>query len=126
MALFTELTVYKVARSLRKKISELVKKQFPIEEKYRLSDQILRSSRGVTNCISEGYGRYNYQDISRFCRMSRGSLMETLDHLIIAYDEKIITEEQLKEYKADIDICLKLLNGYINYLQRQKNGGSVE
>ncbi len=50
--------------------------------------------------------------------MSRGSLSETLEHLITAYDEKYISNEQLLEFKNRIDICGKLLNGYINYLKK--------
>lgn len=52
--------------------------------------------------------------------MSRGSLLETLEHLITAYDEGYITTEVLKEYKAKIDTCARLLNGYINYLRKDK------
>lgn len=54
---FTDLEVYKECRLLRINISNLVKTNFPIEEKFKLSDQILRSSRSVTACIAEGYGR---------------------------------------------------------------------
>ena len=118
--LFTDLEVYKACRILRKQIAELVKLSFPSEEKYRLTDQIIRSSRSITACIAEGHGRFNYQDNARFCRIAKGSLNETLEHLIVAYDEKIITEDVLKEYKSQIDICLRLLNGYIKYLKQRK------
>ena len=96
------------------------KNELSTEEKNKLTDQILRSSRGVTNCISEGYGRFYYKENIQFCRISRGSLLETLDHLIIAFDENYITSEQLKELKLHIDTCGRLLNGYINYLKRAK------
>ena len=52
--------------------------------------------------------------------MSRGSLLETLEHLITAYDENYIASEALKEYKSKIDTCARLLNGYINYLRKDK------
>ena len=117
---FTDLEVYKECRKMRIQISALTKKYFPPEEKYKLTDQIIRSSRGVTNCLSEGYGRYYYKENIQFCRISRGSLLETLDHLITAFDEKYITAEQLKELKLHNDTCGRLLNGYINYLKRAK------
>jgi four helix bundle protein len=50
---FTELEVWKKARQLRKDISKLAK-SFPAEEKYRLADQIIRSSRSIGNNIAEG------------------------------------------------------------------------
>lgn len=117
---FTDLDVYKECRLLRKAISELTQSHFPDEEKYKLSDQIIRSSRRVTACIAEGYGRHYYQDNVRFCRMSRGSLTETLEHLITAYDENYITADTLKDLKSKIDTCSRLLNGYINYLRKAK------
>ena len=94
MASFTELEVWKQSRKIRGWISELTKK-FPLEEKHRLTDQIIRSSRSIGNNIAEEHGRFHYQDNIRFCIMARGSLSETLDHLMIAFDEKIIAEETL-------------------------------
>jgi len=44
---FEDLEVWQAARSLRKKLSELVKR-LPADERYRLMDQILRASRSVT------------------------------------------------------------------------------
>src|ERR1700744_4987163 len=112
MASFTELDVWKHSRKIRNWISDLTK-TFPAEEKYRLADQIIRSSRSIGNNIAEGHGRFHYQDNIRFCIMARGSLSETLDHLIIAVDEEIITDEILQSFQADYDSCLRLLNGYI-------------
>ena len=118
---FTDLDVYKECRLLRKAISELTKMYFPSEEKHKLTDQIVRSSRRVTACIAEGYGRHYYQDNVRFCRMSRASLTETLEHLITAYDENYITADILKDFKLKVDTCSRLLNGYINYLLKAKH-----
>jgi len=119
MGSFTDLDVWKQSRKIRNGISELTKK-FPVEEKYRLTDQIIRSSRSIGNNMAEGHGRFHYQDNIRFCIMARGSLSETLDHLIIALDEKIIAEEVLQNFQTDYESCLRLLNGYIQYLKKQK------
>ncbi len=96
-------------------------KSFPAEEKYRLTDQIVRSSRSIGNNLAEGHGRFHYQDNIRFCILARGSLSETLDHMIIAFDERIISDETLQLFKGEHDQCLKLLNGYIYYLKTKKN-----
>ncbi|MES2795850.1 MAG: four helix bundle protein [Bacteroidota bacterium] len=115
---FTDLEIYKECRQLRINISNLVKTKFPIEEKYKLTDQILRSSRSITANIAEGYGRYYFKENIQFCRISRGSFNETLEHLITAFDEKYISESELLDFKSKIDSCGKLLNGYINYLKK--------
>ena len=114
---FKELEVWKSARELRKSISNLTK-DFPKEEKYRLVDQIIRSSRSVAANVAEGFGRYHYQENIQFSRQARGSLNETLEHLICAFDEGFITEEEFKNQKVAFDSCLKLLNGYIGYLKK--------
>ncbi len=117
---FTDLDVYKECRNLRIQISELVKTTFPQEEKYKLSDQIIRSSRSVTANIAEGFGRYYYKENIQFCRMARGSLLETKDHVFVAFDEKYIDNETLTVFLSKIELCGKLLNGYINYLKRNQ------
>lgn len=116
---FENLEVWKECRILRRSISQLVK-TFPSEEKFRLVDQLVRSSRSTTANIAEGHGRYHFQENIQFCRHTRGSLEEVLDHLICALDEEYITKSQLNDYRVQIDKCLKLLNGYIAYLQKQK------
>lgn len=116
---FEDLEVWKEARALKKEIIELLK-EFPSEEKYRLIDQIKRSSRSVGTQIAEGHGRRTKQDELRFCVISRGSLSETLNHFIDAYDEEYISEEQLKHYRISIAKIEKLLNGYMAWLERTK------
>jgi four helix bundle protein len=54
-----------------------------------------------------------------FCIHARGSLYETLNHLIDAFDEEYISKEQLVNFKSEIEECTKLLNGYISYLKKK-------
>jgi len=125
MKTFEELDCWKKAVALRKKLSLLVK-TFPAEEKFRLIDQILRASRSVTANIAEGFGRFHYQEYIQYCRQNRGSLYEIIDHLIVAAEEKYITEAQLKEIRKEVNECLAVLNGFINYLLRAKSGNGIE
>jgi four helix bundle protein len=116
---FEELEVWKECRNLRKQIS-IISKTFPSEEKYRIVDQLIRASRSVTANIAEGHGRYHFQENIQFCRQARGSLTETLDHMICAFDENYITVEQLIDFRNQYTSCLRLLNGYIAYLKKMK------
>lgn len=104
---------------MRIAISEFAK-TLPEEEKYRLKNQIIRSSRSVAANIAEGYGRFYYQDTIRFCRQARGSLFETEEHLICALDEGYIQKEEFNELLVILKNCLKILNGYISYLKKEK------
>ncbi|MES2679351.1 MAG: four helix bundle protein [Bacteroidota bacterium] len=116
---FEDLDCWKEAVSLRKKVRSKTK-TFPPEEKFRLTDQLIRSTRSVTANIAEGFGRYHYQENSQFCRHARGSLNEIIDHLIVAAEENYITDEELSDLKQQAQKCIHILNGYINYLQRAK------
>lgn len=118
---FTELDAWKEARILKLNIIGIVK-SFPVEEKYSLISQIKRSSRSVTANIAEGYGRFNYQETIQFIRQARGSLTETYDHLFTAFDELYITEEIFKALELQYIKVLKLINGYIAFLQKSKTG----
>jgi len=120
MASFTELEAWKQARKIRVMVSKITK-SFPSEEKFRLTDQIVRCSRSIGNNIAEGHGRYHYLDNVKFCIIARGSLSETFDQMIIALDEAYISDQDFKEFEAEHDRCLKLINGYISFVKRKKN-----
>ena len=119
---FEDLNCWKEAFLLRKELKILID-SFPKNEEYRLKDQLIRCLRSVTNNIAEGYGRFNYQENIQFCRISRGSLYEIIDHLIIAEEENYITVIELDNRKQQINKCLAILNGYINYLKKAKDAG---
>lgn len=114
---FEDLEVWKKSRILKNEVFETVK-SFPSGEKFRLTDQVIRSSRSVTTQIAEGHGRRTFPDRIRFCIVARGSLSETLNHFIDAADCSYITGEQLSYYRNKIEEIERLLNGYINYLEK--------
>ena len=95
-------------------------KSFPSEERFRLSDQLIRASRSIAANIAEGHGRYHYQEQIQFCRQARGSLSEVINHLITALDCQYISVEVLKESEKKGEVLLKLINGYLSHLKNQK------
>jgi len=126
MRTFEELECWKKAAALRRKVSALAKK-LPAEEKFRLKDQLIRSSRSGPAALAEGYGRFHYQENIQYCRTARGSIFEVLDHLIVCNEEGYINEVELAEYRQEISEVQAVLNGYINYLIRAKDTtGKVE
>ena len=98
-------------------------RNFPKNDQFRLVDQMVRASRSVTANIAEGYGRYYYQENIQFCRQARGSLYELLDHFTVALDEEYISRKTFEEFQAEVFDLVKLLNGYIKYLQKAKEDG---
>src|SRR3989339_367039 len=103
---FRDLKVWQKAREFRQEIFKLSKK-FPKEELYGLTSQLRRSAYSITANMAEGHRRNHYQENMRFCRISRGSLSETLDHLITAVDNEYITQsefEVLEKKEKEIEI----------------------
>ena len=91
---FTDLEVWKKGRLLKNEVFEL-SKSFPSEEKYKLADQRIRSSRSINAAISEGHGRFTFKDQLHFCIIARGSLSETENHLIDALVAGIFRKNSL-------------------------------
>jgi len=116
---FEDLEVWQFCRELRKRLNKLAK-NLPGEEKFRLADQIIRAARSVTNNLAEGYGRFHYQESIQFCRQSRGSFYELIDHLIICLDDEYINNDEFTKYRDDCIRGIQLMNGYIRYLSKQK------
>jgi four helix bundle protein len=115
---FEDLQCWQACRALRIFIRRKVIPLMPKEEIYRLADQLIRCSQSTTANIAEGYGRFHYLDNAKFCSNSRGSCWETLDHLITANDEGLISGELLAEGREIVNHAVKVTNGYISYLQR--------
>ncbi len=111
--------VWQRCRELREKVSNLVK-DFPKNEQFRLVDQVVRAVRSASANIAEGYGRYHYQENIQFCRQARGSLYELLDHFTVALDERYINQSKFEEFRTQILESVKILNGYIKYLRKEK------
>ena len=116
---FEDLEVWKNCRKLRRKVFEATNR-FPPDERFRLVDQLRRAALSTTANIAEGYGRFHYQENIQFCRQSRGSLYEILDHLIAALDSTYISEQSFQDLRNQVFTSIKLLNGYLRMLQRSK------
>ncbi len=95
-------------------------RSFPTEEKFGLVKQIRDAAISTTANVAEGFGRYHYQENIQFCRISRGSLFEILDHLITSVDSGYITAEQFEDGRSRTLYAIKVLNGYLKMLQHAK------
>jgi len=120
---FEDLECWKIGVEIRKLSMQLVRK-LPPEEKYDLGSQLKRAARSITANIAEGYGRFHFQENIQFCRISRGSAYETIDHLLVATEESYITQKEMGAAKELINTFLKVLNGYINYLSNAKKNNN--
>ena len=112
---FEDLDVYKLCCRFRREVRAATK-TWPAEEKTRLIDQIIRSSRSTPSQIAEGWGRFSKLDNRRFCRIGMGSLCESQDHLGVALEEEYLTQEAYNSLRQLCLECQDKLKGYLKYL----------
>ncbi len=117
---FTDIEAWKLARNLRTEVYAIIKK-LPSEEKFDLASQMRRAAISCTANIAEGYGRFHFKENIQFCRVSRGSLYESQDHLITCLDNGYITQDIYDKVWELSETTIKVLDGYIRYLKKQKN-----
>ena len=117
-----KLEVWRRSKDFTLMIYRKVLPLLPAEEKWGLNQQLRRSSVSVSANIAEGHGRYYYQDNVRFCYNARGSLEETLSHLVICHELKYIPDNLFQSLEQDGEKLTQLINGYIGYLKRSKQG----
>jgi four helix bundle protein len=116
------LETWKKAKEFALRVYREVLPLLPSEEKWNLNQQLRRSSNSVPANIAEGYGRFYYQDDIRFCYIARGSLEETLSHLVMCCELKYVSKPLFDSLEQDGEKLTQLINGYIGYLKRSKQG----
>lgn len=99
---YKELECYIQARVLRIYISGLTKK-FPSHEKFKLTAQIIDSSRSVTRNIAEGYGRYTYTDTRNFFIIARGLLLKQWNIFPLLLMKSILLKRSLRKEKKNVN-----------------------
>ena len=117
-----KLDVWCKARDFAVRVNKEILSLLPPEEKWSLNQQLRRSSQSVHANIAEGHGRFYFQDNVRFCYIARGSLEETLSHLLMGYELKYIPKSLFDSLEQDGEKLTQLINGYIGYLKRSKQG----
>ncbi len=120
---FEDLELYKLAREFSNEINQLIKK-LPKEEEYNLKGQMRRAKLSMTNNIAEGFGRFHFQENIQFCRESRGSICELIDDFNECHDNGYIDQPYRDGLKNEAYHLIKVLNGYISSIKRQKSKGS--
>lgn len=97
------MEVYKLSYQIAMEIFHLTR-NFPKEERYSLTNQIVRSSRSISANIAEGWGKRIYEnDFKRHLIYAMGSLEETKTWLHFSRDCKYITEDDFVKFEKKLD-----------------------
>lgn len=112
------LKVFQLSYQLAMEIFE-ISKSFPKEETYSLTDQIRRSSRGVSTNIAEGYRKRRYPKhfVSKMSDAD-GEATETQVWLEYSRDCRYISTEKCNELLAQYQEVGRMLGGMMNNPER--------
>ncbi|KKU49502.1 MAG: S23 ribosomal protein [Parcubacteria group bacterium GW2011_GWA2_47_10] len=94
-------------------------KDFPKEELFGLVSQMRRAAVSVPANIVEGYSRNGKKEKLQFYYISKGSLAELRYFVNLVFKLSYIDEAQKQELNGKIEICGRLLSGFMGYTNRQ-------
>ena len=91
---FTEIAAWQHARALKLQVDTLLRKP-EIAAQFKFRSQVSDAARSGPRNIAEGFARFSNKDFARFVRMAKASESEVVNHLIDAFDQGLITEDEL-------------------------------
>lgn len=95
-----------------------VTKQRAFARDFRLKDQIRKAAISIMSNTAEGFERGGRAEFIQFLSIAKSSAGEAQSQLYIALDQEYITPEQFdKGYKL-CDETMRLIGGFIAYLQK--------
>jgi four helix bundle protein len=119
MGSYRDLEIYKLSYDLAIKIHKMSLK-LPKFEMYEEGSQIRRSSKGITSCIVEGYGRKKYKaEFVKFLVYAHASCDETILHLNFIKDTHVFNGEEMKSLLDAYDELGRKINRYIKYVENE-------
>lgn len=116
---FQDLKAWQESRRLFIIIFEITKK-FPKEEVFSSVSQMRRAAMSVSSNIAEGFGRSSIADKLHFYVMSRGSLTELQNQIILTTDVSLINVHNSKIALDQAEITHKLIVGLIKATERRR------
>lgn len=118
---YKDLEIYKMSYDLAIKLHKM-SLRLPQYEMYEEGSQLRRSSKGVTSCIVEGYGRKKYKaDFIKFLTYAHASCDETILHLNFIKDTHELDKKELPLFVNAYDELGSKINRFIQYVENKWN-----
>ncbi len=92
---------------------------YHLTEQFSLTDQIRRAMTAVSANIAEGNSRNTGKDTAHFLSIAYSSLMETMNHLILAQRLGYIEKETVNYLKLKIEKAGAQISALRNYHQNR-------
>jgi len=119
MKSYRDLEIYKLSYDLAIKIHKMSLK-LPPYELFEEGSQIRKSSKGITSCIVEGYGRKRYKaDFIKFLIYSHASCDETILHLNFLNDTHDLNKMGMESFIDSYNELGRKINRFIQYVEKE-------
>ena len=86
-------------------------RSFPPEERFGLTNQMLRAAVSISSNIAEGTSRSSKTDFARFIEISTGSLSEVVSQAFIAKRQGFLKNEQFQILYEDAEQQSRMQSG---------------
>ncbi|MBN2315398.1 MAG: four helix bundle protein [Sedimentisphaerales bacterium] len=116
---FEKLWIWQKAYKLMQNIHRFCR-NLPRDEKFRLRDQIERSSSSVCDNIAEGYTTYYYNDRMKGFNIARKEAGETQNHIRKLAGKSYLDGSQSQKWVEQYEEVIRGVNGYIRYIKEKK------
>ncbi len=114
-----DLEIYTLSYDLAVKVHKMSLK-LPKYELYEEGSQIRRSSKGITSCIVEGYGRKKYKaDFTRLITYAHASCDETILHLGFIKDTHEFIAKEIEFLFDNYNKLGSKISKFIQYIETE-------
>ncbi len=113
---FREIAAWQRSHDVKCRVDMFLERP-EVRRKYRFCDQLADSARSAPGNIAEGFGRFGNKEFARFSRIAKGSLIEVLNHMIDARDQRLISGDELLIFEHHVRKALKATVGLIRHLE---------
>jgi four helix bundle protein len=116
---FEEIAAWQHSHRVKLRVYKILERP-RIRRDVKLSTQLREAARSAPSNIAEGFGRFGNKEFARFARISKGSLHESLNHLIDARDQRMISADELLLEEHHIRKAIDTVTGLIRHLETSK------
>ena len=123
MKSYRDLEIYRLSYELAVKIHKMTLR-LPKFEMYEEGSQVRKSSKGITACIVEGYGRRRYKaEFIKFLIYAHASCDETILHLNFLKDTNETNGKDMEAFLNAYDELGSRIYKFIEYVEKAWKSG---
>lgn len=112
---YEDLEVWRKAHALTIGLYR-VTEGFPRAELFGLTSQIRRAAGSIGANLAEGCGRWGDVEFARFVRIAMGSASELQNHLRLAKDLQLLSEQDYRAALKDLTSVRQMLTAFLQTL----------